>query len=642
MSQFEHLFSPIRIGTMTAKNRLMMPAMSINFGVDDNGHVTEQLTRYFEARAKGGAGLMLVGGGGIHPDGLELPHLPALWDDACVPALRRMTDAVRPFDAKFGMQLLHGGRQSYHDKKVAPSPIPAPAVVKGVPRELTVDEIKSLIAAFGDSARRCRDGGFDFVEIHAAHGYLINQFLSPNANHRSDDFGGPFENRIRFLRELFREIKTKCGDDFPVGVRINGEDYIENGWKLDDALRLATILESDGADYLHLSAGVYGSKELTIPSMYVKHGCFVHLAAAVKAEVSVPVVAVGRIKTAEMADRIIRDGQADIVAMGRTLIADPEMPEKARTGQEDEIRPCLGCCLGCIHAVLQLEPGSCVVNPDVGREYRMEAPEAPPPKTVLIAGGGPAGMAAARTLALAGHHPVICEEKENLGGLARLAGMPPGRGEVGDIVAYFARELERLKVKTLLKTPLSAELLDSVRPDAVILATGSLPEAPMVKGLLQTEMRVCTITDIFEGEAEAGENVLILGGSGPALMLADYLAEMGKTVTVLSRKRHFAEEMSANDRYYLRERLKRPTISLRKPVTVKAVLTDGVLMRADDGEAELRGFDTLVLAEKMTPIREAAELLKGRDIPVHFIGDAKTPRVLMHAIAEGEETARAI
>ena len=314
MTEFPHLFNPITIGPMTAKNRLLMPAMSINFGVDEQGFVTEQLIDYFVARARGGAGMLLVGGGAVHPTGVELPDLPKLWNDACIPSLTRMVDAVRPYDACFGVQLMHGGRQSYHDQKVAPSAIPAPAVVKGIPKALELAEIDELVAAFGDAARRCREAGFDFIEIHGAHGYLINQFMARNSNKREDHYGGSFDNRIRFLMELLADIKAKAGGDYPVGIRINGNDFIKDGWTLEDTLRLAPLLETAGADYLHVSAGVYGSTELTIPSVYAPQGFFVHLAEAVKQVVSLPVVAVGRIKHADMADRIIAEGQADVVA----------------------------------------------------------------------------------------------------------------------------------------------------------------------------------------------------------------------------------------------------------------------------------------------------------------------------------------
>ena len=426
--------------------------------------------------------------GGVHPSGLELPDLPALWDDDCVPALAAMVKAMRPYDVRFGMQIMHGGRQSYHDRKVAPSPIPAPAVVKGTPHPLTWDEIRELVEAFGQSALRCRRAGFDFVEIHGAHGYLINQFLSPNANQRTDAYGGSFENRARFYLEVLRAIKSRCGEDFPVGARINADDYIAGGWALDDALRLVPLLEQAGADYLHVSAGVYGSRELTIPSMYVKQGCFIHLAEAVKSAAKVPVIAVGRIKDPAMAEEIIARGKADMVAMGRSLLADPGLPRKSLENRLEEVRPCIGCCLGCIHAVLQLEPGGCVVNPDVGREYLLTETAPPPkPQKVLVIGAGPAGLAAARMAALCGHTSVVVDHQERTGGLLRLAAKPPGRGELREIITYFVRELERMGVPLQLGVPTDAKLIRQIAPDAVILASGSLPRCPSSKACFKSE-----------------------------------------------------------------------------------------------------------------------------------------------------------
>jgi 2,4-dienoyl-CoA reductase-like NADH-dependent reductase (Old Yellow Enzyme family)/thioredoxin reductase len=642
MTILKHLFSPIQIGRMTAKNRLLMPAMSINFGVDENGHVTDQLTAYLAARARGGAGIILVGGGGVHPTGLELPGLPALWDDACIPALKKMVEAVKPFNTCFGVQLMHGGRQSYHDRKVAPSPIPAPAVVKGIPKELSIQEIGGLVASFGDAARRCRDAGFDFVEVHGAHGYLINQFLSPNSNHRQDEYGGSFKNRIRFFVELLADIKVKTGDDFPVGLRINGEDYIDGGWTLDDALRLAPILEKNGADYLHVSAGVYGSKQLTIPSMYVEQGCFVGLAEAVKRVVRIPVVGVGRIKGPELADRILKEGRADVVAMGRALIADPMLPEKARVGNINGIRPCIGCCLGCIHAVLALEPGSCVVNPDVGREYLMNKDEkAPLPKVVLVVGAGPAGLAAARMAGIRGHRVTIVEEKGSVGGLLRLAAVPPGRHEIMDVIDFLIREIERLGIVLRLNTNLDEALLDELDPDAAVLASGSLPDMPIIRGLFTTGMDLCTVNEVLEGKI-AGDRVIILGGGQAGLVTADFLAEKGREVAVLNRKRHFAEEMSSNDRFYLRERLKGETVQLFKQVVVKTFTDDGAVFTSAGTSVTLTGYDTVVVGEQMTSVRDAKPILDRRKIDVYLIGDAKSPRNLMLAQSEAEEIGRSI
>ena len=642
MTAFPHLFDPITMGSMTAKNRLLMPAMSINFGVDDQGYVTDQLAEYFVARARGGAGMLLVGGGAVHPTGVELPDLPKLWNDACIPSLQRMVAAVRPFDSCFGVQLMHGGRQSYHDQKVAPSPIPAPAVVKGIPKELELAEIDELVAAFGDAARRCREAGFDFIEIHGAHGYLINQFMALNSNVREDGYGGSFDNRIRFLMELLADIKTKAGEDYPVGIRINGNDFIRDGWALDDTLRLAPILEEAGAAYLHISAGVYGSRELTIPSVYAPQGCFVHLAEAVKQVVSIPVVAVGRIKHVDMADRIIADGQADAVAMGRALLADPDLPNKARENGA-AIRPCIGCCLGCIHAVLQLEPGGCVVNPDVGREYLLQKETlSEKPLSVLVVGGGPAGLAAARLAAVRGHQVVIIEESQTLGGLFRLATRAPGRQEAGDILAYFEKELARLQVTIHYDTALTAGLLDELSPDIAVLATGSLPETPIIKGFSGTKMMVYSVVEVMDGELPEGDRVIVLGGGQSALMLADFLAEAGKTVVVLNRGRHFGEEMSSNDRFYLRERLTKNNVQLFKNVVVEAFLPKGARFRAGGKRENLENMDALVISEGMTAIRPDRRLFNDRPTEVHVIGDAREPRNLMLAIAEGEELGRSI
>jgi 2,4-dienoyl-CoA reductase-like NADH-dependent reductase (Old Yellow Enzyme family)/thioredoxin reductase len=641
---FPHLFQPIRIGRLQSKNRLLMSAMSIHFGVDDRGHVTEQLIRYMVARAEGGVGMMLVGGGGVHPSGVELPHLPALWEDGCIPALRKLAQAVKPDDTRIGMQIMHGGRQAYHDQKVAPSAIPAPALAKGTPRELRLDEIPVLVAAFGDAARRCREAGFDFIEVHGAHGYLISQFLAPNSNRRTDIYGGSFENRTRFMLEVLRDIRAKCGPDFTIGIRMNGEDYIDDGWGLEDACRLAPLLERAGADYLNVSAGVYGSRQLTIPSMYVEQGCFVHLAEAVKKRVSIPVVTVGRIKKPEMAEAIIRDGKADMIALGRSLLSDPQWPNKARNGSVRTIRPCIGCCLGCIHAVFQLEPGGCVVNPDVGREYLLSGGIEPAadPRRCLVVGAGPAGLAAARMLALRGHIVTVCDQQVQDGGALRLAATPPGRSELMDILNYFREELSSLRVDVRMNRPVDDRLLRETSPDEVVLATGSLPDTPMIKGLSQTDMQVCTVTELLEGAADVGLKVLVLGGNQAALVLADDLATRGKSVTVLNRKEHFAEDMSSNDRYYLRERLKCGDVKLHKNVRVLAFSGKAVQFRMADQAIELGGFDSVVIADTFVSLREAANLVKRHRVRAHFIGDAKQPRHLMFAISEGEELGRTL
>jgi 2,4-dienoyl-CoA reductase-like NADH-dependent reductase (Old Yellow Enzyme family)/thioredoxin reductase len=627
---------------MHVKNRLVMPPMSLNFGVDDDGYVTEQHWEYLAARARGGTGMIMVGGGAVHPSGLDLPRMPPIWSDRFIGPLRKMTARIHEYETRFGMQLLHGGRQAYLAEKVAPSPIAALAVVEGVPRELTREEIRELIRAYGDAALRCQQAGFDFVEIHAAHGYLISEFLASNSNLRRDEYGGSFENRTRFLIEIIRDIKDKTEPGYPIGVRINGEDYVEGGWTLEDAKRVAPILQQLGIDWLHVSAGIYGSMPVTIPSMYSDHGCFVHLAEAIKGSVSIPVIAVGRIKNPEMADRIIREGRADMVAMGRAHLADPDLARKAYEGRLSDITPCIGCCKGCIERALALEEGTCVMNPEVGREYLLKKKSAPKSRSILVVGAGPAGLAVARMAALRGHKVIILEETSHAGGMARLASMPPGRSEIMELVEFYLRELNALHVEIRLSTSFSRELLSVIKPDVGIVATGSLPEVPQIAGLFDTGMALHTVVDVLEANSSPGHRIVVLGGNMAALQVADFLAEKGSEVFLLHHGSHFAEQMAPNDRTYLMERMKRTGIQLFKGVRIKEFLQNGIRFLWKGQVETLDMITDIVLSEGMRSNRRATEVLEEADIEVHIIGDAKAPRTLFDALAEADELGRAL
>jgi 2,4-dienoyl-CoA reductase-like NADH-dependent reductase (Old Yellow Enzyme family)/thioredoxin reductase len=645
MTVLKHLFAPIMIGNMEVKNRLVMPPMGINFGVDEEGYVTDQLKEYFLARAKGGTGMMIVGGAAVHPTGLDLPKLPRIWADEHIPAFREMTGAVHQYDTKFGIQLLHGGRQCYHGKGVAPSPLPAQGVVKGTPRELTIPEIGEMVEAFGDSARRSEDAGFDFVEIHGAHGYLVTEFLALNSNKREDVYGGSFENRIRFLLEVVRDIKKKTSPDFPLGIRINGDDFIKDGWVIEDAKRVAPILEKEGAAYLHITAGIYGSYPpgISIPSMYAKQGVFIHLAEEIKKVVSIPVIGVGRIKNPEHADRIIKEGRADMVSMGRAHLADPELANKAKSGNIADIRPCLGCCLGCVHNVFQLGAATCVMNPEVNREYLFKGyKKVATPKKILVVGAGPAGLAVSKMAAIRGHKVIVCEEKGHVGGMLRLAAIPPGRSEFMDLIDYYRRELNKLRVEIRLNVTLDHDLVESIEPDTVVLATGSLPEMPQIEGLFDTDMDIHTVVEVLEREVSLVDRVIILGGNQMGLETADFLAEKSKEVAVLHRDGHFAMEMAANDRVFLIERLKRPNVKCYKGVSIKEFLPQGVVFHAGGKEIRLDHFGDMVLSEGMRSIRSLSDLFKGKGLEVHIIGDAKNPRSLLESQSEADELGRSI
>jgi len=638
----EHLFSPVRLGRMEVRNRLVMPPMSVNFGVDEQGCVTERHWTYLATRAMAGTGMIVVGGGAVHPDGMDLPRMPRVWDDRFIPALSRLAAEVKKHGARIGLQLLHGGRQAFHDRRVAPSPLPSLAVVKGVPRELARDEIKELVACHAEAARRARDAGFDFVEIHAAHGYLISEFLAPNANQRIDDYGGSFENRTRFLLEIMAVIKDRCGFDYPVGVRYNGEDYVAGGWSLSEALRLAPLLQAVGADWLHVSAGVYGSQPVTIPSMYEPFGCFAHLAEAVKQVVSIPVIAVGRIKDPVMADRLIAEGRADMVSMGRAHLADPDLAGKAAQGRLHQLRPCIGCCRGCIENVLALNEATCVMNPELGREYLLGKPKpAAVSNKILVVGAGPAGLACARLLALRGHHVVVVEERKQAGGALVYAATPPGRAELWEMVEYFLAELKRLGVEIRLNTIIDEALASELAPGVAVVASGANPKLPELAGLFDSGLELSTVFDVLSGETAPGARVVVLGSDQAAMVTADFLAQGPREVAVLGGE-HFAPELAPNDRTSLRQRLAKAGVRLYKRAFIREFLEGGLVIEHQNGRETLVGFRDVVIAEGFRPERRAAEMFGRLGIETHLLGDAKSPRTLLEITAEADELGRAL
>ncbi|MEM3726324.1 MAG: NADH:flavin oxidoreductase, partial [Candidatus Bathyarchaeia archaeon] len=395
------LFEPFQIGTMKLKNRIVMPPMGTNFSNED-GTVTQRLTNYHVERAKGGVGLIIVEGAYVEPRGKGSIKQLGVDHDNKIPGLRDLVTAVKANGAKVALQLFHGGRQS-HSSIIGTQPVSAsevPCRLTGeTPRALTTSEIEELVEVFAEAARRVKEAGFDAVEIHGAHGYLINQFLSPLTNKRTDKYGGDVKKRARFLLEILERIREKVGESYPVLCRINGDDYIEGGIKLEEAKIIAKMLEDGGVDALHISGGIYDSPiPVTTAPMALPHGVMVHLAAGIKKVVNVPVIAVGRLDDPKLAEEILQQGKADLVSMGRALLADPYLPKKIADGALDEINPCIACD-ECIGRLFFNEDIACTVNAALGREEEYRIEKAKVRKRVLVVGGGPAGMEAARVSA---------------------------------------------------------------------------------------------------------------------------------------------------------------------------------------------------------------------------------------------------
>ena len=660
MSKLKYLFQPIKVGTMEAKNRVVMPSMGVGFGIDDDGCVTPQYTEFLVERARSEPGMIVAGTAPVHPSGVSGPHLMNsvhLWDERVYPGLEEAVRAVHRYDVKFGQQLNHGGINHIPELSVCPSVIPEMLQAHMPVREVTRDEIKEYVAAFGAAAVRCAAVGFDFLEIHGAHAYLINEFLTPFYNRRTDEYGGSFENRIRFLLEIVREIRRKVGSKLPLGVRLPGDDLIgEGGWSLADSCKLAPILEGEGVNYINVSQGAaaYGTTHLNIPSMYESQGAFVRFAEEVKKHVSIPVCTVGRIKSPVVADRLLREGKADLICMARANVADPEMLEKARKGEIADIRPCLAECLGCFEGMLKYGEASCAVNARLGREYLLkEVPgeKKDRAKKVLVAGAGCAGLEAARRAAYAGHKVILCESRGWIGGQVRLAAAIPKRAEIGDILPWYERQLNKLEVEIRLNTTIDEGLLDQMKPDVLIVATGSLPEVPLgfLDGLANIkDIELIMADDLIEEQHLTGEDVLVVGGDQIGVQVADYISEQGKRVHVVEKRAHFAEKMATADRHYLMERIIAKGVKRYKNgERVEILPTDEVWLVIGGRRERLPGIDTIVLAADRRPNIFLAEVAERKGIPTHIVGDAngvhgEDQGTIMAAIAAGYDAGRQI
>lgn len=645
MSQFPLLFSHARIGDVQLKNRIVMPAMATNGTAD--GTASDKIIDYFIERAKGQTGLIITEAASVvvPPQGKFARFHLNISDDAFIPSLKRLTDAVHAHGTKIAIQLSHLGRQIHGGfwgtQPVAPSPIACP-VCRDVPKELTIEEIESIIDSFIKAAGRARDAGFDMVELHGCHGYLIGQFFALRSNQRSDQYGGDVRGRSRFCVEIIQGIKRELGTLFPVIVRMNGHDYIKEGATLEDMREIAPLLEEAGADAIHVTGGVYGSSKATVAPMYETTGCFVDLADAIKQVVTVPVIAVGRIIDPMMAEEILQSNKADFVAMGRALIADPDLPLKARLGNSDDIRKCIGCNQGCIDRINNsmmagiTEPVTCLVNPRVLREAETEITPTDYPKNILVLGGGPAGLEAALVAARRGHNVTLWEKENILGGQLSLAGAPPGRESFVDYIQFMELQLRKAGVNVVLEKQASQESVAEEAPDTLIYALGASPAIP---SFVKRGNTITTAWNVLNGSIPAGENFAVLGGGAVGLETAHFLAQKGKKVTVIEATSYLGRDMGVIVSFYLRGILKQAGVSILRNTEVKTV-TDGEILAIVDGkETAFKDFDSVIIALGACSNDALALEIKNSVPEIHIIGDALQPRKALEAIAEGFDTA---
>ena len=466
--RFEKLFSPFQLGELELKNRIVMPSMSTGLTTDE-GYVSEKLLDYFEERARGGAGLIIVGYACVeYPRGNTSPHKISIDDDKFIPGLQLLAGIIKKNGARVAIQLNHAGGFALASETGLQSVGSSPVICRrygDIPRELTITEIQDMVVRFTKGAERAVKAGFEAIEVHAATNYLINQFLSQATNKRTDAYGGNLKNRSRFLMEIVSSLKEVVGTDYPLWVKVNATEFgLPSGINLEDAKELVKMLQNAGCCAINVSSEgrVYRFSKMNQPA-----GTDVPLAGAIKKVLKIPVIAMGRM-TPDIAERTLQEGKADLVAVGRALLADPELPNKVASGRLDDIVPCLSCsvCSG-------VPPQRCTVNANFGREREYRIKPTGKPKNIVVVGGGPAGMEAARVAALRGHNVTLYTEKTQLGGRLRMASKIPGHVRYADLTSYLANQVRKAGVKVELGKKVTVDLIDTIRPDAVIVATGS-------------------------------------------------------------------------------------------------------------------------------------------------------------------------
>ncbi|MFA4836278.1 MAG: FAD-dependent oxidoreductase [Dehalococcoidia bacterium] len=639
----QHLFQPIKIGNMTLKNRIVMAPMGTGYN-DPGGYVSERNIAYYAARARGGAGMITVEGACVdYPQGSAGGGF-SIDDDKYIPGLSRLAESIRREGAHACQQLMHAGRYSPARvtgiQAVAPSAI-ASRYTGEMPRELTTSEVEAIIEKFAEAAARAQEAGFSAIELVGNSGYLISQFMSSVTNKRTDRFGGDAAGRAAFMVEIIKHIREKVGRDFPISCKISVDEFLGVKNTIEDSKIIARKAEEAGASIIHCWAGWHEAPIPMMP-MSVPRGAFVYLAEAIKEVVSIPVTTVGRINDPVLADRIIAEGKADLVAMGRALIADPELPNKAAEGRFDEIRMCIGCCLCLESAIHSARDGDresavmCTVNAEVGKEGERNIKPATKPKNVLIIGGGPAGMEAARVLAIRGHSPVIWERNNGLGGNVNLASIPPHKEEIDNVYRYLSRQMDLLRVKVELgKVVTPKTVLDSGFSE-VIIATGAVPLIPNIPGI--DKDNVVLAPEVLKGRS-TGQRVVVIGGGLIGCETAEYLAEKGKKITVVEMLDRIGADIGPASRFFTLERLKKLGIQMRPKSRLVAVTDAGIIIDHQGQEQSIEA-DSVVIATGMKADDGLYKSLKTQlsaddKINLHAIGDCMGARRISDAVREG-------
>lgn len=630
--------TPMNIHTLTVRNRFVLPGMVTDMAVD-GGYVTERLLSYYEERAKGGVGLVIVEATSIDVSGKTFLHGLDISDDRFIPGLRLLAERVHSHGAAVAIQLQHGGGRAHPEYSHMPRRVMG--VIPGVfepDNAITLDEAEfaRLADAWAKAALRAKAAGFDAVEIHGAHGYLISQFLSPYTNRRTDGYGGALENRMRFALEVCRKVRESVGPDFPVTYRMSAVEGLPGGTTLEDSVALAKRLVADGIDALHVSVGLRETNFMVSPPACVEKGWNAPLSRAVRdgIKAAVPVIVAGRVADEQTAQGIIDRGDADMVAMGRALIADPFLPAKVAAGEAGDIIRCVGCNEGCVAGSARGTGVGCALNPLSGAEGKYDLNPVASPKKVAVIGGGPAGMQAALAARFRGHTVDLYEKSDRLGGLLNVACKPPHKEDLGHVTGWFERQLKRTGVGLHLGAALTSEAVRDLGADAVIAATGSSPVFP---GFCRKARNAVVAQSILSGEAKAGEKALVIGGGLIGCETAEFLAAQGSDVTILELQPELAKDMESRTRRYLMQRLREYGTRFLTSTQVLEVTEEGKVKAKFPSGSErwLDDFDTLVIAVGYRAENALAAELEEMGCPCVRVGDCASVGKILTAIESG-------